>query len=466
MEKISYGVVTTVHCAKDICHVESPLLGNNTDVNLNKTVAVQTNLGTVLGTTIQTRSGPIYRFYKVPYALPPIGPRRYLKPESLEKWSSIIDGREQGPSCLQYFDEFIPRTLTVISNFMSEDCLHLSIWTPRIDADNLLPVIVVLHGGAFYMGTTYLQQLNGNQLSSIGDVVVVSINSRVGALGYLTVPNTEINGNQGLWDQALAFKWIKENIDKFGGNPEEMTILGEGTGALAATLHLISPISKTLFKRAILQSGSPAVLKMVYKNSETSSLIMVNESKCLSNQKDLLTCLQLTPITEIIKATIKIKESTLYPFMPNLQDQVLFPNMNKDVLESENGFSHLKDVLIGVTKNEGAIIFHQLFPKNFPPHSTNEYVDKLLGSSIDLRQKLIVNIEKKFGHMSETNKKMMVNAVFGRSKRVTRKILDKLEDILTTQSVTGPVINLANKISGMDDKRVYFYLFNQKASNR
>lgn len=146
---------------------------------------------------------------------------------------------------------------------MSEDCLYLNIWSPTVNSKANLPVMIWIHSGAFSIGSgsqlaaLYLSTDNiysGNHLA-LRDVVVVTLNYRLGVFGFLYGNRTDCPGNQGFWDQTMAFKWVKNNIRAFGGNPNDITLFGESAGSISISNHIVSNVTRNLFNRAIMQSG-------------------------------------------------------------------------------------------------------------------------------------------------------------------------------------------------------------------
>ncbi|XP_078000348.1 acetylcholinesterase-like [Glandiceps talaboti] len=223
-------------------------------------VTVNTRWGTLRGRTTEVLGKQVDGFLGIPYAEPPIGDLRFAPPKP---WTQSWDGRRNakrfGNNCWQQADEKLDHPGTSFwytTENLSEDCLFLNIWTPRSRQTNVA-VMVWIHGGSFNWGTANVQQYNGEILATTQNVVVVTINYRLGPFGFLTLGIPEIPGNVGLMDQAMALQWIKENIESFGGDPDLVTIFGCSAGGASVGYHLLSPMSRNLFSRAILESGAP-----------------------------------------------------------------------------------------------------------------------------------------------------------------------------------------------------------------
>ncbi|HVP85969.1 MAG TPA: carboxylesterase family protein [Rhizomicrobium sp.] len=196
-------------------------------------------------------------FKGIPYAQPPIGKLRWRPPQPLARWSDVKEATAFGPACIQpsgaaagvYSHDPIP---------MSEDCLTLNIWAPK-DAKNA-PVFFWIYGGAFWGGASNDPVYDGAKMAERG-VVVVTINYRVGVLGWLAHPQLDaesplhISGNYGLLDQIAALRWVKQNISAFGGDPGNVTIAGESAGGLSVVYLMASPVARGLFSKAIAQSA-------------------------------------------------------------------------------------------------------------------------------------------------------------------------------------------------------------------
>lgn len=199
-------------------------------------------------------------FRGVPYARAGAGAERWRPPEPPTGWGSVRDAVDWGPVCPQA--AAVPGTAFPDDpTHWDEDCLTLNVWTPAAD-DGRRPVLVWIHGGAFTGGTGASLLYRGDRLAARGDVVVVTINYRLGAFGWLAHPALAEehgpSGNWGLQDQLAALEWVRQCIGGFGGDPGNVTLFGESAGAMCIAALLSTPAAGVLFHRAILQSGPPA----------------------------------------------------------------------------------------------------------------------------------------------------------------------------------------------------------------
>ena len=217
---------------------------------------VSTKYGDIEGlvTLYPNASGPfksVSKFLGVPFAAPPIGELRFKAPEPPKEWKpKVLERKTHGDVCWQgSMLEFNTRIFA--PNFTySEDCLYLDVYSPNVSGR--LPVLFYIHGGAFEYGTALTYP---SDLLALHGLVVVVIQYRLGPFGFLTTGNSAAPGNFGMLDQVEALKWVKENIEHFGGDPSKVTIAGLSAGAASVSLHLLSPLSKGLFHQAIAESG-------------------------------------------------------------------------------------------------------------------------------------------------------------------------------------------------------------------
>jgi carboxylesterase 2 len=201
----------------------------------------------------------VYSFLGIPYATPPVGDLRFREPQPLNLWSGIRDAKEFGAVCPQDFSlmDLYPIEAERPTKW-SEDCLFLNVWTPTLDSNARLPVMFHIHGGGFASG--FSDMCSGDVLANFHDVVVVSINYRLGAIGFLCTGDSVATGNYGLLDQIEALKFVKQHIGCFGGDPDNITIFGISAGAISVSMFIVSPLAQGLFRRAICQSGTCLLL--------------------------------------------------------------------------------------------------------------------------------------------------------------------------------------------------------------
>ncbi|XP_055310975.1 juvenile hormone esterase-like [Sitodiplosis mosellana] len=192
---------------------------------------------------------PFYSFKGIPYAKPPIGDLRFKVPEPVESWNHVLDAFEHGKICVQ------PGKLVPQPFAQSEDCLTLNIFVPaNIKTDEKLAVLLFIHGGGYAEGSSN-DYFHGPDFIIEKQTIVVTINYRLGLLGFLSLDSPEISGNMGLKDQQLALKWIHSNIGRFGGDNKRITVFGESAGGASVHLHVLSAESRKYFRNAIIMSG-------------------------------------------------------------------------------------------------------------------------------------------------------------------------------------------------------------------
>ncbi len=207
---------------------------------------VRTAAGTLRGTVVSDHR----LFAGVPYAAAPVGPMRFAAPVPAPGWPGERDATRPGPRCIQDPDSDPERGANT-----AEDCLNLNVWTPPVSEEKR-PVMVWIHGGAFAGGSSGIY--DAGRLAARGDIVVVTINYRLGTLGFLAHPALGGGGdvgNYGLADQQAALRWVRDNIADFGGDPEKVAVAGESAGGMSVCDHLVSPGSAGLFRAAILMSA-------------------------------------------------------------------------------------------------------------------------------------------------------------------------------------------------------------------
>ncbi len=258
---------------------------------------IYTDAGALRGTT----SGAMDEFLGIPYAKPPVGDLRWRAPRRAAPWPGILDATQFAPHCAQNASPFGQAS-------QSEDCLYLNVYRPKgARADEFrrldgLPVMVWIHGGALVTGES--DDYDPSALVDKG-VIVVTINYRLGALGFLVQsalasdpnsPNT-VTINYGLRDQQEALHWVQRNIRSFGGNPHNVTVFGESAGGLSTLSHIASPLSSDLFAKAIVESGAYSLVLPSLAQSESAGTTFATAIGC-SDQS--ATCLRTAPLSAIL----------------------------------------------------------------------------------------------------------------------------------------------------------------------
>ncbi|GGQ52574.1 carboxylesterase/lipase family protein [Couchioplanes azureus] len=314
---------------------------------------VRTDAGLVRGTL---HDG--YRtFHGIPYAAPPTGDLRWRPPQPVAPWPDVREADAPGPACKQNSPGHGgPRS-------GAEDCLYLNVTTP-LGKPHRRPVVVWLHGGSFQTGSGGMY--DAHRLAVRGDVVVVTVNYRLGVFGFLGLPGLAGSGTFGLQDQQAALRWVRRNAAAFGGDPRNVTLAGQSAGGLSACAHLASPAAAGLFDRAVLQSGPcltdwPAELSYpdVEAGSPFSPVADVRRAGAelaatLHCGADVAACLRAQPADALLQHTEGVG---LDAFLNPAHGTALLPRHPADALRA--GAFHRVPVLSGNTRDEhrGMIAF-------------------------------------------------------------------------------------------------------------
>jgi para-nitrobenzyl esterase len=309
---------------------------------------VDTAQGEILGLV----DGDTHVFLGVPFAAPPVGDLRLRAPRPPEAFDGLFDATKTAAFCPQLG----PLDGKYVGN-ASEDCLTLNVWTPAATSDSPRPVMVWIHGGGYVIGSGAESGYVGRLLSERTGHVVVTVNYRLGALGFLSLPElvgeSDGAGNFGLLDQRSALEWVQANIAAFGGDPENVTIFGESAGGASVCQHVVSPGSAGLFHRAILQSG-PCDLVVTEEEAFTAGAPLYGALGCAEGdlacvrEADVATLVEALPTTDF---TVGSLGTGFYPVV----DGDVLPEAPSALLE-KGDFTRVPTVL-GTNADEASLFF-------------------------------------------------------------------------------------------------------------
>ncbi|XP_008047052.1 neuroligin-3 isoform X3 [Carlito syrichta] len=327
---------------------------------------VNTHFGKLRGARVPLPSeilGPVDQYLGVPYAAPPIGEKRFLPPEPPPSWSGIRNATHFPPVCPQNIHTAVPEVmlpvwftanLDIVATYIqepNEDCLYLNVYVPTEDDirdSGAKPVMVYIHGGSYMEGTGNM--IDGSVLASYGNVIVITLNYRVGVLGFLSTGDQAAKGNYGLLDQIQALRWVSENIAFFGGDPRRITVFGSGIGASCVSLLTLSHHSEGLFQRAIIQSGSALSSWAVnYQPVKYTSLLADKVGCNVLDTVDMVDCLRQKSAKELVEQDIQPARYHV-AFGPVIDGDVI-PD-DPEILMEQGEFLNY-DIMLGVNQGEG-----------------------------------------------------------------------------------------------------------------
>ena len=331
-----------------------------------------------IGAAVETKDGKIeginqdglYVFKGIPYAAPPSGERRWLPPQPVEGWSGIRQAKSFGPAASQsQVMGFLESLETYrVSEASSEDCLYLNVWSPGLDLARR-PVLFWIHGGGFGSGSGAVPLYNGKSLATRGNVVVVTINYRLGLLGFLNlrevttgrIPST---GNEGLLDQIAALEWVRDNIASFGGDPNNVTIFGESAGGASVGCLLAMPRARGLFQKAILESGGANSCAPLDRAVGVAEEFL----KSLGLQASDVDALRSLPVKRILEIqrqlTLKFSsEGRSLPMRPQIDGNLI---SEMPIISIEHGSAKEIPVLMGTTLEEWKLMCNSSISPDLP----------------------------------------------------------------------------------------------------
>ncbi|GBP50157.1 Esterase B1 [Eumeta japonica] len=306
-----------------------------------------------------TGDGSYYSFKGIPYAAPPLGKLRFMAPQPPPSWEGVKEALKHGPMCPQ-FDIFTKEL--ILAPKASENCLYLNVYSPNLKPEQPLPVMFFIHGGGYKSDSGDVDHYGPDFLVEYG-IVLVTINYRLDALGFLSLENDDVPGNAGMKDQVAALRWVQNNIAIFGGDPSNVTIFGESAGGASVGYHVLSPMSKGLFHRAILMSGVPFCdWSTPYAPRRHAFALAKQLGKNTKCDKELLEFLQNASVEKLVNThpnvliseTLSDNSIKMYHFTPVVEKDRGRDHFLTDTPENymKKGNLNEVDVMIGHTDQE------------------------------------------------------------------------------------------------------------------
>ena len=300
---------------------------------------VETSYGRLRG----AETDGVYVYKGVPFAKPPVGDLRWRKPTPPTPWSGVRDALNFGACAMQStIAGDIGELIGIATHETSEDCLYLNVWTPGLETDRLRPVMVWIHGGGNTVGAGSQPRVNGEHLARVGDVVVVTVNYRLGAFGFLHAPELGATGSEALLDQVSALNWVRSEIAAFGGDPDNVTVFGQSAGGFDIAQLMAMPAAQGCFDKAVPMSGS-LTRPVAAKDAHATATTLAAEFGGFDKLRD-------APAPAILSCQAKIPGAR---WAPTLDGDVIVEDAATVLREGR--FTADMPLLIGHTRDESTL---------------------------------------------------------------------------------------------------------------
>ncbi|XP_031345675.1 venom carboxylesterase-6-like isoform X2 [Photinus pyralis] len=424
----------------------------------NYSTSVSIKQGTLEGSVRKTWGGrTIFAFQGIPYAEPPIGNRRFQPPLPAQPWEGVLNATKSHPFCPQ--SDVFRNDLQV---YGKENCLFLNVYAPNVtDEQYPLPVIVFIHGGGF-ISDSGNPELYGPDILLDKDLVLVTVNYRLGALGFLSLEDDILPGNNGLKDQNIALLWVRDNIESFGGDPGKITIFGNSAGGASVYYHILSPLSRGLFHATISSSGiatSPWALAKPGEGRAAARKLAKSLNCSASSSEEIVKCLQGVDAHDIVRLVQNLMEfhyECSIPHRPVIEPKnpgAFISDHPIDIIKSGE-FSQVP-YMLGLTANDGAL-------KSAAIYANHSLVERLNNEFED-----IVPIMLFYG---DQNFKQRITAIIRKfyfnDRSIGNDTKSELTDVLTDGYFYYPQRATSEIHAKYSSQPVYFYLFGYKGTLR
>uniref|UniRef100_A0A182QXB9 Carboxylic ester hydrolase n=1 Tax=Anopheles farauti TaxID=69004 RepID=A0A182QXB9_9DIPT len=410
------------------------------------------------GPIVGERRGDYYAFEGIPYAKPPLAKLRYASPElNDDRWTEPRNTTARGPVCLQW-NHLNPNQDKLEG---AEDCLFLNVYTRSLDSTARLPTIAFIHGGALMFGTANFYEPDHIMRQQM---ILVTFNYRLGPLGFLSTEDDVISGNFGLKDQVIALRWIRENIQSFGGDPEMVTIVGYSAGSASVQLHYLSTLSNGLFSSGIGHSGS-ALNPWAMAERSLEKAIRIGAALGCPTRKTpaLLDCLRKQPAEDIVRQVPLFQDFLYNPFSPFGAVVEKEGPYNPEPFLTETPRALLKagkiakvPLILSVTQAEGLYPGAEFFSDQRHLEEIDSRWDELLPSILDYRT--AVPDPKLRNRLSETIRKRY----FPNGEKLTLENFAVLTEIISHRLYFVGVTESAKLMQPFTEVYMYYDLYKAK----
>ncbi|XP_036141334.1 esterase E4 [Monomorium pharaonis] len=423
----------------------------------NSRIEICVQEGKLIGIVEKGVYGDYYiAFRGIPYAKPPIGELRFKDPVPAELWTGGRDASKYGNKGVQ---------LNLLTRLIEgdEDCLYLNVFTTKIELAKKRPVMVWIHGGGFSMGSGDATMYGPDYIVQ-KDIVLVTLNYRLGALGFLNLNDKVATGNQGIKDIILALKWVQKNISQFGGDPKNVTIFGESAGAAIVHCLTLTPLAKDLFHKAILQSGVIRCPRYYTKDLQNVGFRLAEKlGKPTKDPKityEFLKTIDAKKLIETQENSLSTEEERKHHgvrFTPSLDHESSNPVFPED-LETFMCHEVKVPLLIGFNSSEGSFIVSS----NFIGQTTKEEIKKI---NSDFKSAIPPNILSILPKISVTPEDLR-SLYFG-DKILSEETMENYADFLSDEYWNRGIMEVVDIQAKLKDNKnaTYLYQFSYKSEN-